>query len=162
MAYRLLAAAAITTALSACATGPSSFPVQTTRFHYDAMTTRGTIAVEPLSGGAPASLEYKEYAAAVQAELLRLGYANPPSGAKPQNLATVSFTRALRPLPPRPTPAAPRLGPRHVKHQRTQRQTSEAVSYRDGLLFYRGAVVDSSFHSGKLLSARVHIVATSA
>lgn len=104
MAFRLLTAVVIATALSACTTGPTSFPVQTTRFHYDAMTTRGTIAVEPLPGGAPASLEYKEYAAAVQAELLRLGYTNAAPGARAQNLATVAFTRALRPLPPRRSP----------------------------------------------------------
>lgn len=112
MANRFLAGPVIAAAigLTGCATGPSSFPVQATRYHYDAMTTRGTIGVEPLAGGAPASLEYKEYAAAVQAELLRLGYTNPPPGATPDNIATVSFTRALRPLPPRRSPVSIGIG----------------------------------------------------
>ena len=96
--------------LAGCATGPTSFPVQATRFHYDAMTDRGSIAVEPLPGGAPASIEYKTYAAAVQAELLRLGYTSPAPGAPAQYLATVSFTRAPRTLPPRRSPISIGLG----------------------------------------------------
>ncbi|MGJ3630007.1 hypothetical protein AB5I41_30345 [Sphingomonas sp. MMS24-JH45] len=87
-------------ALSACATGPQSFPVQATRFHYDAVAGRGSVAVEPLAGGAPASIEYKTYAAAVQAELLRLGFTNPAPGTRAQYIATVGFTRASRALPP--------------------------------------------------------------
>ncbi len=110
MTYRILAATLIAAGLSGCATGPTSFPIQATRFHYDALTSRGTIAVEPLPGGAPASLEYKEYAAAVQAELLRVGYTNPGPGAVPDNHATVSFTRATRPLPPRRSPVTIGLG----------------------------------------------------
>ncbi|MGJ3625846.1 hypothetical protein AB5I41_00575 [Sphingomonas sp. MMS24-JH45] len=88
-------------ALSACATGPQSFPVQATRFHYDAVAGRGSVAVEPLAGGAPASIEYKTYAAAVQAELLRLGFTNPAPGTRAQYIATVGFTRASRALPRR-------------------------------------------------------------
>ncbi|WBH17359.1 hypothetical protein [Sphingomonas radiodurans] len=97
-------------ALAGCATGPTRFPVQTTRFHFNAMTNRGTIAVEPLPGAGPASIEYKTYAAAVQSELLRLGYANPAPGATPQFLATVAFTRAPRPLPPRRSPVSIGIG----------------------------------------------------
>lgn len=101
MRYKALAAMTVATALAACATGPMAFPVQTTRYHFNAMTDRGTIAVEPLPGGGPPSIEYKTYAAAVQAELLRLGYTSPAPGSVPQNLATVSFSRGLRPLPAR-------------------------------------------------------------
>lgn len=101
---------AAATGLAGCATGPSSFPVQATRFHFNAMTDRGTIGVEPLPGGGTPSLEYKTYAAAVQAELLRLGYTSPAPGATPEYLATVSFTRAPRPLPPRRSPVQIGLG----------------------------------------------------
>ncbi|OWK31837.1 DUF4136 domain-containing protein [Sphingomonas mucosissima] len=97
-------------ALAGCATGPSRFPVQATRYHLNAMTDRGTVAVEPLTGSGTASLEYKTYAAAVQTELLRLGYTNPAPGTTPQFLATVSFSRASRPLPPRRSPISIGLG----------------------------------------------------
>lgn len=96
--------------LAGCATGPTRWPVQATRFHYDAMADRGTIAVEPLTGGGPASIEYKTYAAAVESELLRLGYTTPAPGTTPQFLATVSFTRTNRPLPPRRSPVSIGLG----------------------------------------------------
>ncbi|WP_294197224.1 DUF4136 domain-containing protein [uncultured Sphingomonas sp.] len=90
--------------LAGCATGPQRFPVQATRFHYDAVAQRGTIAVEPLPGPSSASLEYKTYAAAVEAELLRNGFTTPAAGAKPDYIATVGFTRAERGLPPRRSP----------------------------------------------------------
>jgi hypothetical protein len=96
--------------LAACATGPQSFPVQATRFHYDAVAQRGTVDVEPLPGGAPASIEYKTYAAAVQAELLRHGFTAPAPGAKAEYIATVGFTRAPRALPPRRSPIQIGLG----------------------------------------------------
>lgn len=97
-------------ALAGCATGPSRFPVQATRYHFNAMTDRGTIAVEPLQGAGAASIEYKTYAAAVQGELLRLGYTIPQPGAQPEYLATVSFTRTSRGLPPRSSPLSIGLG----------------------------------------------------
>ncbi len=97
-------------ALAGCATGPSRFPVQATRFHFNAMTDRGTIAVEPLTGSGTASIEYKTYAAAVETELLRLGYTSPAPGATPQFLATVSFSRTTRPLPLRRSPVSVGLG----------------------------------------------------
>jgi hypothetical protein len=98
------------TALAGCATGPSRFPVQSTRFHFNAMTDRGTVAVEPLPGGGAPSLEYKTYAAAVESELLRLGYTSPAPGARPDFLATVSFTRTSRGLPPRRSPVSIGIG----------------------------------------------------
>ena len=107
---RILIVIGMAAALAGCATGPSRFPVQTTRYHFNAMTDRGTIAVEPLTGTGTASLEYKTYAAAVQTELLRLGYTNPAPGAAPDFLATVSFSRAPRPLPPRRSPVSIGLG----------------------------------------------------
>ncbi|TPG20479.1 DUF4136 domain-containing protein [Sphingomonas koreensis] len=80
-------------ALSGCATTP---PVEVTRFHLGEPLARGTIDVEPFTSAGPASLEYKTYAAAVQGELLRVGYAAPPAGATAQYLATVTFRRASR------------------------------------------------------------------
>lgn len=103
----ITAAAAL---LAGCATGPVSFPVQATRFHYDAVAGRGTVAVEPLAGPTTASLEYKTYAAAVQTELLRHGFTNPAPGAKPDYIATVGFTRANRPLPARRSPLSVGVG----------------------------------------------------
>ncbi|MFT3975902.1 MAG: hypothetical protein QM688_02115 [Sphingomonas bacterium] len=90
--------------LAGCATAPTSFPVQVSRFHYDAMASRATITVEPLPGGTVASIEYKTYAAAVQAELLRQGYTSPPPGQPGEYLATVAFSRAERGLPPKRSP----------------------------------------------------------
>ena len=106
-AFLVLLAAA---PLAACATGPQSFPVEATRFHYDAVAQRGTIAVEPLAGPSSASLEYKTYAAAVQAELLKHGFTNPAPGATPEYIATVGFTRTNRDLPPRRSPVSIGLG----------------------------------------------------
>jgi hypothetical protein len=107
---KLLMVIGTAAALAGCATGPSRFPVQSTRFHLSAMTDRGTIAVEPLPGGGPASIEYKTYAAAVESELLRLGYTSAAPGVQPAFLATVSFTRAPRPLPPRRSPISIGIG----------------------------------------------------
>lgn len=96
--------------IAGCATGPSTFPVQATRFHYDAVAGRGAVAVEPLPGAAPASLEYKTYAAAVQAELLRVGFTPAATAAGAQYTATVGFTRINRPLPPKRSPISIGLG----------------------------------------------------
>lgn len=96
--------------LAGCATAPTSFPVQVSRFHYDAMASRGTITVEPLPGGTVASIEFKTYAAAVEAELLRQGYTSPPPGTRGDYLATVAFTRAERPLPPKRSPLTIGIG----------------------------------------------------
>ena len=105
-----LAALATSLLVSACATGPRSFPVSATRFHYDPVTARGSVAVEPLAGPTTPSLEYKTYAAAVQAELLRQGFTNPAPGARAEYIATVGFTRAPQSLPQRRSPISIGLG----------------------------------------------------
>jgi len=105
-----LAALATSLLVSACATGPRSFPVSATRFHYDPVTARGTVAVEPLAGPTSPSLEYKTYAAAVQAELLRNGFTNPAPGARAEYITTVGFTRAPQSLPQRRSPISIGLG----------------------------------------------------
>ncbi|RZF64307.1 DUF4136 domain-containing protein [Sphingomonas populi] len=79
-------------ALAGCAT-TSGGPVQVTRFHLGAPVVTGTLAVEPMAGGSPASLEFKTYAAAVQTELLNYGYTAPPPADAGQFLAVVGFTR---------------------------------------------------------------------
>lgn len=79
-------------ALAGCSTTAGG-PVQVTRFHLGTPMVTGTLAVEPASGGSPASLEFKTYAAAVQTELIRYGYGAPPSGDVGQFLAVVGFTR---------------------------------------------------------------------
>ena len=69
--------------LTACATGPSLPPTEVLRYHLGEPLDRGTIAVQPLTAGAPASLEFKSYAAAVQGQLIKVGYNPPAPGAKP-------------------------------------------------------------------------------
>lgn len=89
----ILAAALGALALTGCAT---THPVEVTRFHLGAPIARGSIAVQPLTAAGPASLEYKTYAAAVQTQLLQLGYSTAPESETAQYLATVNFTRASR------------------------------------------------------------------
>ena len=67
-------------ALAGCATTSPLPPTEVIRYHLGQPIARGTIAVEPMSGGAPASLEFKTYAAAVETELLKVGYTVPPQG----------------------------------------------------------------------------------
>jgi hypothetical protein len=90
--------------LTACATGPSLPPTEVLRYHLGEPIERGTIAVQPLTGGGPASLEFKTYAAAVQGELLKAGYSVPVAGAKPLLVATVGFTRTTQAGPPKQSP----------------------------------------------------------
>ena len=97
-------------ALAGCATTAPLPPMEVVRYHLGEPIARGTIAVEPLSGGAPASLEFKTYAAAVQGELLRNGYSVPAQGITPDYVATVGFTRASREGPPRQSPISIGLG----------------------------------------------------
>lgn len=54
-------------------------PVEVTRFHANdaARLGKGTIAVEPAAGMDGASLEWRSYQAAVQQQLVLLGYAAP-------------------------------------------------------------------------------------
>jgi len=91
-AFITMAMALPALALAGCATS-SGGPVQVTRFHFGAPVVTGTLAVEPMAGGSPASLEFKTYAAAVQTELLNYGYGVPAAGDAGQFLAVVGFTR---------------------------------------------------------------------
>lgn len=107
---KAIAVMALATALGACATGPTRFPVQATRFHYDPVSDRGTVAVRPLTEGGTPSLEYQAYADAVEAELLRAGFTRAAGNATPQFIANVGFTRAPRELPQRRSPVQVGLG----------------------------------------------------
>lgn len=99
----MMTAAMIATGLAGCATGPTTFPVEVSRFHYDPVASRGTVSVEPMPDGS-AGPEFADYAAAVQVELMRLGYTAAPPGAKPEHIAVIGFNRNTRPLPPRRSP----------------------------------------------------------
>ena len=96
--------------LGGCATTAPLPPTQVVRYHLDAPIQRGTVSVEPQSGGAVPSLEFKTYAAAVESELLRLGYTLPPSGQRGNYVATVSFTRTTEMGPPRRAPFSIGIG----------------------------------------------------
>ena len=111
MAVRSILVLALASAsLTACATGPSLPPTEVLRYHLGEPIDRGTIAVQPLTGGGPASLEFKTYAAAVQGELLKAGYSVPMAGAKPLLVATVGFTRTTQAGPPKRSPISIGLG----------------------------------------------------
>ena len=97
-------------ALAGCATTSPLPPTEVIRYHLGEPIARGTIAVEPLAGGAPASLEFKTYAAAVQTELLKVGYTVPAQGVMPDYVATVAFTRTSREGPPRQSPVSIGIG----------------------------------------------------
>jgi len=88
-------------ALAGCATTGPLPPTQVLRYHLGEPIARGTVSVEPLTGGAPASLEFKTYAAAVEGELLKAGYSLPAPGTTPQFVASVGFTRSEQAGPPK-------------------------------------------------------------
>lgn len=97
--------------LGACATSYPLPPAEVVRYHLGEPIDRGTIRVEPLGApGAPASLEFRTYAAAVEGELLRNGYTLAPAGTQPQLIATVGFARQNIQGPPRRSPFSIGLG----------------------------------------------------
>lgn len=100
--------------LAGCATGGALPPTQVLRYHLGEPVDRGTVRVEaaamPGQTAAPASIEATTYLAAVQAELLRNGYALAPAGTQPQLVASVSLNRQGRLAPPRRSPVQIGLG----------------------------------------------------
>lgn len=109
MRARLAAVVMVAAGLAGCATGPRTFPVEVSRFHYDPVATRGTVTVEP-APDVQAGPEFGDYAAAVSAELTRVGYATAAPGARPENVVTVAFARTSRGLPPRRSPVTIGIG----------------------------------------------------
>jgi len=102
----IIALAAIgATGLGGCATTAPLPPTQVLRYHLDGPIARGTVSVEPQTGGtAPASLEFKTYAAAVEGELLKAGYTLPAQGQRADFVASVSFRRSTELGPPTRSP----------------------------------------------------------
>jgi len=100
--------------LAGCATGGALPPTQVLRYHLGEPIDRGTVRVEAATTAgtpaAPASIEATTYLAAVQAELLRNGYALAPAGTQPQLVASVALTRQGRLAPPRRSPVQIGLG----------------------------------------------------
>jgi|CoawatStandDraft_6_1074263.scaffolds.fasta_scaffold19783_1 hypothetical protein len=111
-ALSMLSLAAIgMTGLAGCATVAPLPPTQVLRYHLDAPIARGTVSVEPLTGSsAPASLEFKTYAAAVESELLKVGYTLPAAGQRADYVASVSFTRTTEMGPPSRSPFSIGIG----------------------------------------------------
>jgi hypothetical protein len=71
-------------------------PVEVTRFHAPDTSRlgQGTVRVEPAPGMDGASLEFRSYAAAVERELQRIGYASQVAGSgMADQVAQVSLTR---------------------------------------------------------------------
>ncbi len=95
--------------LAGCATAPTGYPVEATRYHYDPVLDRGTVVIEPGDAGPP-PLEYQAYAAAVHAELLRIGFADPGPGVQPRFRVTVTYSQTTQPLPRRRSPVSIGLG----------------------------------------------------
>lgn len=98
--------------LTACATTAPLPPTQVVRYHLATPQNpiaRGTVSVQPLAAG-PASIEFKSYAAAVESELLRLGYSLPAPGQRADFVATVDFRRSTAEGLPRRSPVSIGLG----------------------------------------------------
>ncbi|MBV2146709.1 hypothetical protein KRZ98_00185 [Sphingobium sp. AS12] len=95
MSKRLILAASLALALSACATAIP--PVEVTRFHIGDPARSGTIAVEEMRGNPDISLEFRTYAAAVTQEWQRVGFTPVVAGATSDYVASVAFRRSFRP-----------------------------------------------------------------
>jgi len=66
---------AIAVALAGCASETARRGVEVTRFHLGGPIARGQIAVEPIDPAAENSIEFRNYAHAVERQLSRLGWA---------------------------------------------------------------------------------------
>ena len=88
-------------ALAALAAGCATTapPAQVTRFHLNQPFARGAVSLRPLDSAKAQTLEYRSYAAAVSAELTRLGFTIAPAPASAEQIATIDVTRGIRPSP---------------------------------------------------------------
>ncbi len=70
-------------------------PVEVTRFHAADISPlgKGTIAIEPAPGQDGSSLEWKAYQAAIERQLLLLGYSNGPAGGASGQVAQLRLSR---------------------------------------------------------------------
>ena len=95
-------------ALTGCATTASLPPTEVVRYHLGDQIARGTIVVQPLSG--TPSLEFQDYAGAIQAELARIGYTPAAPGALPDFVAITEFHAIPQVGPPRRSPFSVGVG----------------------------------------------------
>ncbi len=109
MRKAMVAMTAAGLALAGCATTPSGYPIEATRYHYDPVLDRGTVVIEPGDPAGP-PIGYEAYAAAVHAELLRIGFADPGPGVQPRFRVGVTVNQTLQPLPRRRSPISIGLG----------------------------------------------------
>lgn len=109
-ALRLALFAAAAAGLAGCETSGGLPPTQVVRYHLDTPITRGTIAVQPLQPVATDSLSFAPYAAAVQAQLVRLGYTVAPTGTLPDFVALADLKQDQQVGPPRRSPISIGLG----------------------------------------------------
>ncbi len=106
-AFSAAAALLVLTGLSACATTPG---VEVTRFHLNQPIARGEITVEPQPGADAASLEFRTYAAAVEAELAKQGFTIRPGLQGSEQVAVVDIQRGVRPGLPGRSPVTIGIG----------------------------------------------------
>lgn len=104
-----LAAVLAAATLSGCETTAGSAPVDVTRFHLDPIE-RGSIAIEPVPGAMPGSIEFDTYAAAIQTQLLQIGYTAAAPGTAGQYVAVVGLSRTSQPIGPARSPLTIGLG----------------------------------------------------
>ena len=95
MMKQILLPAALALSLAGCATAVP--PVEVTRFHVGNPARSGTIAVEEMPDNPDAGLEFRTYAAAVEQELQRVGFAPASAGGRSDYVALVGFRRSFRP-----------------------------------------------------------------
>jgi hypothetical protein len=93
----VLALALSAAALAGCSTtmGGRSAPVDVTRYHLSQPIPAGTLAVQPVNGGASGP-EAQLYLDAVAAAMGGMGFAAAPDSARADYLATVDFRRTDR------------------------------------------------------------------
>ena len=95
MMKQILLSSLLALSLAGCATAVP--PVEVTRFHVGNPARSGTIAVEEMLDNPDAGLEFRTYAAAVDQELQRVGFAPAATGARSDYVALVGFRRTFRP-----------------------------------------------------------------
>lgn len=93
MLKQLVIPSLLALSLGACATAAP--PVEVTRFHIGNPARSGTVAVQELPGNPDVGLEFRTYAAAVEQELQRVGFA-PASAGSSEYVALVGFSRTFR------------------------------------------------------------------
>jgi hypothetical protein len=96
MSRRLPLALALVASLTLGACATPTAPVSVTRFHLGQALEKGTIFVEPAPGGDSKSLEFGAYAAAVTAELQRVGYVATDSLGQSLYVAVIDVQRGTR------------------------------------------------------------------